>query len=272
MSAPTTLPDVRRVADADALLDLVDDDYLRWNVRRGARGEGWAVPGATAWTWRGGPRRGPWAAVLGSPNTVAALAAVVLVEAFVRPQGLTLTAAARPLLPEAVRLDAAATHAWEWMRTYAAPPVQPHEDEVAWLHDSDDEEVAALLDAVSPRHSARPGERHVLRWCGIRAADTRADGGLVAIGAHVAYQAGVPHLASIAVPPQARGRGYGAAVTAWLTRACLAEGAPVVTLGMYSDNDVARRLYHRLGFSCDHAFVSGPLIATDDPDQRGGTL
>ncbi len=252
------LSDVRWVADADALLDLVDDDYLRWNVRRGARGEGWAVPGATAWTWRGGPRRGPWAAVLGSPATVAALAAVVVAEASVRPQGLTLTASARPLLPEAVRLDAAETNAWEWMRTYAAPPVQPHEDRVQWLRDTDDAEVEALLDAVSPRHSARPGERHVLRWCGIRASSDRT---LVAIGAHVEYQTGVPHLASIAVPPPARGRGYGAAVTAWLTRACLAEGAPVVTLGMYSDNDVARRLYHRLGFSCDHAFISGPLIA-----------
>jgi predicted GNAT family acetyltransferase len=59
---------------------------------------------------------------------------------------------------------------------------------------------------------------------------------------------GVPHLASIATLPAVRGRGLGEAVTSSLTRAALLAGRPVVTLGMYSDNAVARRLYQRLGF------------------------
>ena len=50
------------------------------------------------------------------------------------------------------------------------------------------------------------------------------------------------------------------AVTAWITRELLATGSDWVTLGMYSDNEVARRLYHRLGFRCDHYFTSGPLV------------
>jgi predicted GNAT family acetyltransferase len=29
---------------------------------------------------------------------------------------------------------------------------------------------------------------------------------------------------------------------------------------MYSDNDVARRLYLRLGYRCDHRFTSGALV------------
>jgi predicted GNAT family acetyltransferase len=49
-------------------------------------------------------------------------------------------------------------------------------------------------------------------------------------------------------------------VTAWLTRQLLAEGTGWVTLGMYSDNDVARRMYLRLGYQCDHRFTSGRLI------------
>jgi predicted GNAT family acetyltransferase len=33
-----------------------------------------------------------------------------------------------------------------------------------------------------------------------------------------------------------------------------------VTLGMYSDNDVARRVYGRLGFACAHELTSGRLV------------
>jgi predicted GNAT family acetyltransferase len=74
----------------------------------------------------------------------------------------------------------------------------------------------------------------------------------------------VPHLASIATSGERRGRGYGAAVTAWLTRALLREGTGWVTLGMYSDNDVARRIYRRLGYRCDHRFTSGALVVAAD--------
>jgi predicted GNAT family acetyltransferase len=56
-----------------------------------------------------------------------------------------------------------------------------------------------------------------------------------------------------------RGQGLGAAVTGWLTRTLLDEGTGWVTLAMYSDNDVARRMYRRLGYANDHLFTSGRL-------------
>ena len=60
---------------------------------------------------------------------------------------------------------------------------------------------------------------------------------------------------AIVTRPDQRGHGLGAAVTAYLTDAGLRSG-PVVTLGMYSDNEVARRLYHRLGYVTSHRWAS----------------
>jgi ribosomal protein S18 acetylase RimI-like enzyme len=145
---------------------------------------------------------------------------------------------------------------WEWFVTREAPPRQPREEEVGWLTPDHHEEVASLLERWSPRHDADPGKPGVLRWCGIR----DEHGRLVATAAHTEHVPGVPHLASIATHGETRGRGYGAAVTAWLTRRLLAEGTGRVTLAMYSDNAVARRVYHRLGYRCDHFFTSGGLI------------
>lgn len=156
---------------------------------------------------------------------------------------------------------------WEWLVTWDLPPQQPREDAVGWLGadpdraadaDRDSDEIRELLRAWSPRHDVDPGDRSVLRWCGVRG----RDGALVAVAAHTEHRPGVPHLASIATHGAVRGQGYGGAVTAWLTRALLAEGAGWVTLGMYSDNDVARRLYRRLGFGCDHRFTGGRLVRT----------
>lgn len=131
------------------------------------------------------------------------------------------------------------------------------EASVGWLVDAD-QEVADLLAAASPLHSAAPGDRDVLRWCGIRSADGR----LVACAAHAEHVRGVPHLASIATLPDHRRRGLGTTVTGWLTRTLLGEGAGVVTLGMYADNTDARPVYRRLGFRNDHHFSSGRLRTT----------
>ena len=145
---------------------------------------------------------------------------------------------------------------WEWLSTAADPPPQPGEADVQWLDDADLDDVRDLLERWSPRHDAVPGRPGVLRWCGIR----DDAGRLVATAAHTEHRVGVPHLASIATDGDLRGRGLGTAVTAWLTRQLLAEGIDAVTLGMYSDNDVARRLYARLGYQCAHQFTSGRLV------------
>ena len=55
--------------------------------------------------------------------------------------------------------------------------------------------------------------------------------------------AGVGHISAIAVHADARGRGLGPSITAWAMRRLFAEGRDVVTLGVYSDNTVGRRMY-----------------------------
>jgi predicted GNAT family acetyltransferase len=86
-----------------------------------------------------------------------------------------------------------------------------------------------------------------------------AAGELLACAAHVEHRPGIPHLASVVTHRDHRGRGLASDVCARLTRDALAAGAPVVTLGMYTDNDVARGVYTRLGFTVEHSFHSGYL-------------
>jgi len=135
------------------------------------------------------------------------------------------------------------------------PPAQPGEDRVRWLGEPDHADITTLLRTHSGRHDAEPGQDHARRWCGVR----DDAGSLVAVAAHTEFWTGVPFLASIATRSAQRGRGLGGSVTAWITRHLLDEGSPRVTLGMYSDNDVARRMYLRLGYQVVHRFTSGRL-------------
>ena len=98
-----------------------------------------------------------------------------------------------------------------------------------------------------------PGTGVTERWLGVRVAGT-----IVAAGALHRTGAGAPHLTGIVTHPDARGRGYGAAVTAALTRVALADSG-VCTLGMYAGNDVARRLYERLGYRTAYGWASRAL-------------
>jgi ribosomal protein S18 acetylase RimI-like enzyme len=120
----------------------------------------------------------------------------------------------------------------------------------------DDEAVEALLAAAGPRSDVLPGTAGVRGWLG-----ARVDGELVACGALTRRVAGAGHLASIATLPSSRGRGVGGAVTAALTRWSLrGVGDEVCTLGMYADNEAARRMYRRLGYRLRHEFSSRPLL------------
>ena len=165
----------------------------------------------------------------------------------------TVPREAVPRLPPHLGLER--PNEWEWLATTTLPPVQPAEDEVRWLGDPDHDDIVALLRAHSGRHDAEPGQPHAKRWCGIR----DGAGDLVAVAAHTESWSTIPFLASIATRSDQRGRGLGGAVTAFITRRLLEEGRPRVTLGMYSDNDVARRLYLRLGYQVVHRFTSGRL-------------
>ncbi|WP_299445567.1 GNAT family N-acetyltransferase [uncultured Phycicoccus sp.] len=133
---------------------------------------------------------------------------------------------------------------WEWMYTRAAPPRVAGEDRVTRLAASARDELVALLTAASPRTHGQPFARPGQRWVGVHD-DT---GRLVACGVSEPSTAGTPTLAGIAVVPGLRGQGLGAAVTAELTRDAVARTG-ACALGMFSDNDGARRLYQRLGFT-----------------------
>ncbi|MEJ7757704.1 MAG: GNAT family N-acetyltransferase [Nocardioidaceae bacterium] len=125
------------------------------------------------------------------------------------------------------------------------------------MHWTDDlDAVKALLADANPRHHGRPGDPDLRGWAAMR--DDRD--ALLCVGALADIDTGVPHLRSITTTPKARGQGLAAAVSAFLTREALRASPPAVTLGLYSDNATARRLYTRLSYQFSHALLSGPLI------------
>lgn len=74
-----------------------------------------------------------------------------------------------------------------------------------------------------------------------------------------------PHLVSLGVDPAARGRGLAARLLAAAVRDGLAVtpelGPPRVSLGMYADNETARRVYERLGWTLAHRFTTRSRLA-----------
>ena len=222
-----------------------DDLFLRWHLG-GSTFSSWRVGEAVAVAT---PRSdGIGCVALGDPASIPA--AVAAAASDLRADGVDEV---RLSLPPGVQAPAVervgeVSH-WEWMWTDRLSA--GGSDDVAWLPDAGPAvgELTALL-AHSPRAHARPGDEGVRCWAGVR-----RGGELVAAGALCSSPAGTPHLRAIVTHPSHRGRGLGAGVTAFLTEAGLRE-APVVTLGMYADNDVARRVYHRLGYTTSHRWVS----------------
>lgn len=141
---------------------------------------------------------------------------------------------------------------WDWLWTRAAPPPVPGEEHVVSLDASAKDEAEAFLAAHSPRTHGQPFARADQHWVGVRDALT---GELVATGCSEPCAAGTPTLAGIAVDATRRGRGWGAAVTAHLTRRAV-EQVGACALGMFADNDTARRVYERLGFSTGMRWTS----------------
>jgi ribosomal protein S18 acetylase RimI-like enzyme len=238
------------------------DSFARWNVDPALPLSGYGDDAGTAVAWtvvREHYEHRPWLNAVGSPVAAAELVGELLStpDALdVVPAGLTVPAGAVGALPDDVR--PADTGAWSWWWTSGVPPVQPGEEAVAELDVAAPEvhdELVALLEH-SPTASAAADDDTVRLWVGVR----DAQGVLVACAADRPYVEGVPHLASITVSAAARGQGLGSAVTAAITRRALVdEHAPVVTLGMYTSNDVGRALYRRLGFTESHRFESGLL-------------
>lgn len=270
-----TLP-VRAVERLSTRSDVVaaagDDIYVRSSLPLADNITAWRSNGGVAWFSRARWRAGAgWLTVVGDPKVVPALVDAGVSASPGLVTGVTVPTSALPLLPPPLR--PVAYNLWDWFWTAVPPPDQPGESSVGWAAPGEEPAIEALLHSDSPRHSARPGEPEALRWCVVRNSDLGdpvdsahsagvASTRLVACAAHIEYVPGVPHLASIVTRREHRGRGLGAAISAWLTRQILAEGAPLVTLGMYADNGTARRLYHRLGYTDSQHFASGRLPPT----------
>jgi ribosomal protein S18 acetylase RimI-like enzyme len=234
---------------AEVLVATGHDPYARGSLRRPLL-RGWLADGAVAWVGTDAEERLPYLSSLGEPAAVAALLADLLPELPPR-QRVTLPRGTAALLPAWVGLDGHVDWDFRWRAT--PPDVQPGEDLV--VAGVPDDRVAALLALASPTASARAGDPAVRRWYGL------VEGGrLLACAADTSAATGVGHVSSVAVAPDARGRGLGRAVTAALTRSLLQGGCDVVTLGLYADNAAARAMYDALGFADHHRFTSGRLV------------
>lgn len=267
---------VRPLSSHAELLDASGDDvFIRWQVRADTPLLAWAVGDTVAFvrTRQAGRRQ---LTVLGAPSDAAVAVGTLLrlgvTEAENRSdgrraasaQGITVPRGTVPLLDEGVRVGPGEDWDWMWVDRDRLPRLAP-DSRVRRLDRHDEPEVSRLLDLASPRHSSDPGDPDVVSWFGVR----DGAGQLVACAAHTQSVDGVPHLASIATHPSVRGQGLGSTVTGTLTVLLLDGGAPVVTLGMYADNDVARRMYDRLGYVPSHRWSSRAVVVRpSDPRQR----
>ncbi|GEN78834.1 GNAT family N-acetyltransferase [Actinotalea fermentans] len=121
-----------------------------------------------------------------------------------------------------------------------------------------DAEIAEALDRAHPTASTRPGDPRLEGWWAVR-----EEGRLVAVVGAIRFAPGLaPHLVSLGVDPAHRGRGLaGAVLAAAVSDGLLAPtlvGPPMVGLGLYAANDVARQVYVRHGFVLGHRFDSRP--------------
>ena len=161
-----------------------------------------------------------------------------------------------PLLGDHVRIGPGDD--WDWMWADASTLTRPASTTAcSVLPAAADDDVDAACSP--PRALATAATRATATsWPGRGSRPRRRAGRLR--GAHARACPGVPHLASIATHPSVRGQGLGTALTAARHGAALRAGAPVVTLGMYADNDVARRMYARLGYVCSHRWSSRAVV------------
>ena len=233
---------MRRLTTRDELLGALPGDWLLvqlsglWDDTLPA----YALDGAVFLHHRFGDEPEP--VVVGDPA-----GAVALVRETAHPGTLSVPAPAAATLTTEDGLTEHAGWAFRWTDVPPGLPVTG----VAW--EDDEAEVAAVLKEGFPDASLPVGHPSVRRWAGLR-----RDGRLVAVAADATVAPGLGFLASIATLPDARGTGAGTAVTAWATRALLAEHG-TVGLWLMSDNAVAAGLYTRLGFHDDHRMaVVGP--------------
>lgn len=250
--------------DRTTLLELsAHDPFVRWatssEVIAVAGDEGWACVAP----WR--PQTAFWggAAVVrpGSPHRAESEALEVLA-VLAQEQGVAVewfsTHDGRGLeVPDG--LATTGSGRWDFMWTNEVPEGGPLPEglELVELDDTDDADlIEGFGRSHNPSFEGYPGRGFATRWLATR----RSGGDLLAVGAVHELASGIPHLAGIVVDTAERGRGLGRLLTAELTRLAIDE-AGVSTLGVYSDNVAATRLYAQLGYRTAHRFHTRSLQA-----------
>ncbi|WP_180923779.1 GNAT family N-acetyltransferase [Nocardioides marinisabuli] len=165
-----------------------------------------------------------------------------------RPWRITVEAAAYDALPPGWAHEQATR--WDWMLTRD----QPAEPTPQVVEVGDRADLEALLDAGNPGSFARSDSPGIEAWLGVVEDDR-----LVAAGALNRQHDGTGQLRGITVLPSEERRGLGRLVSTALTRRALAGASGTASLGVYTDNAPAIRLYERLGYRTVHTFRSAVL-------------
>jgi GNAT superfamily N-acetyltransferase len=160
-----------------------------------------------------------------------------------------------PALATALGVKAAGSE-WDWMWTPGPLTGDPTGAERLPLGPATAAEVAECLSRAHPTASTAPDDDRLVGWWGVR-----QDGRLMAVIGAILFTPGLPpHLVSLGVDPATRGQGLAGVVMSAAVRDCLEVvpevGDRMVSLGLYASNDVARRVYARLGFQLEHEFAS----------------
>ena len=253
--------DVERLPGPDEVLAATGrDPFVRNTIRPEEFGTvGWRCGAAVVWTGVDAEERRPYLQALGPADAVGAALEVAAGEI---PAGVRQGTGEVPLTvpaPVAGALGDRLRVGFHWLfRTAEAPPEPVSGVEVTLLPPAGDERVRRLLERSAEVTSAVPGDPGVRRWAVV------AEGGdVLACAADTSGAAGIGHMGGVAVAPEARRRGLGAAVVAWLTRDLLLGGCDVVAVGVLAHERGAQRLYDRLGYVARHELMSGPWSAGD---------
>lgn len=237
--------------DRATLLGRTGDPFLRYaapaDVLAVASHHGWAA--LARWRphghWGGLAVAAPEAPPASESEALAALVALAE-ELGASPEWFSTAPGRELVAPPGWQAGRGGT--WAFMWTDRADDLPPAPTGLVELDDSTD---AARIEDFGLTHNADfegfPGRGYSSLWLGVE----DAAGELAAVGTVHVLGSGAPHLAGIVVRPDLRGTGLGTALTAELTR-CAVAAYGVSTLGVYSDNAVALRLYHRLGYAVAH--------------------
>lgn len=248
-----------QISRAELLDRSGDDPMVRWTTTDRVLAVGSDSGWAYVHPWRPGGHWGGLAAVRpGAPaeaetRALAALCTLAAAEGIV-PEWFSTEPGRTLTPPDGLRVTGIGAWTFMWTDSDVGMPAAP--DGLVELDDTAD---AAEIDSFgrkqNPDFEGFPGRGFASHWLGVR------DGpDVVAVGAVHVLDSGAPHLAGIVVHHDARGRGLGGAITAELSRRAIADSG-VVTLGVYTANHPAIRLYQRLGFRSARQMETRRLVA-----------